>query len=115
MLVIDLQFLLWLFLISLIFGLWWHAGKAKERALAAARQRCKLLGLQFLDHSVVLSYIRLKRGHRGIPQLQRRYRFEFSSTGDERYRGEVALTGNKVGRIDLDAHRMPDDQGSFLP
>lgn len=112
---LDLTSLFWLFLIGLGLVFWWQALKVRERAFVTVKQYCQRLGVQFLDHSVALKSIRLERNWRGVPQLVRRYCFEFSSTGGERYGGEAILRGNKVEKVTLDIHRIPEDQGTKLP
>lgn len=104
---IDLEFLLWLTITALLCGGWWRANQAKESALASVKQHCRRLDLQFLDHSVALQKAGLKGGKTGSLRFYRCYSFEFSSTGDERYRGQVVITGNTVESVDFQAHRLP--------
>ena len=105
---LDLNSLFWIACVCVMVGMWWKAYQAKERALAAVKYRCKLLDLQFLDQNVALVKVKLKRGEWGTVQLWRKYSFEFSSTGDERYQGDVVLLGAKILEINLDAHRVPN-------
>nr|WP_246480376.1 DUF3301 domain-containing protein [Motiliproteus sediminis] len=87
---------------------WWHGRGIKDAALRATRRHCDELDLQLLDESLVLRSIRLGRDPGGWPRLRRRYSFEFSATGDERYSGETLLLGRRVQRIELPPHRNPE-------
>ena len=40
--------------------------------------------------------------------MQRRYQFEFTSTGKRRYQGTLVLLGHQLGNIDLEAYILPD-------
>ncbi|NNC54972.1 MAG: DUF3301 domain-containing protein [Pseudomonadales bacterium] len=86
--------------------------RVRELATVAARNRCVALGVQFLDQSVSASGISLRRNPHTANQrhaIERRYRFEFTSTGEERYKGSVVMLGNRVAGIELEPHRIPDD------
>jgi len=85
---------------------WLQARELKDRALKAAARHCDDLALKLLDDSVVLNSLRLQRGFSGRRCLVRTYRFDFTSTGEERYHGEITLIGQRVGRIKLPPHRV---------
>ena len=104
---LSLSDLLWWFLIALAAYTWWHGRGLKDAALLAVRRYCDKEALQLLDESLVLSGIKPGRGDDGRLCLKRFYRFEFSSTGDERYSGKVEMVGRRIRRIELDSHRMP--------
>ncbi|MBT8139505.1 MAG: DUF3301 domain-containing protein [Gammaproteobacteria bacterium] len=91
----------------------YSALRVRELATVAARKRCTELGVQFLDQSVSANGIALRSSVAASTTskrtLERRYRFEFTSTGDERYVGLVTMLGNRVSAIELEPHRMPDD------
>ncbi|MGB1239120.1 MAG: DUF3301 domain-containing protein [Pseudomonadales bacterium] len=100
-----------LFMIAVIgAGLyyWFSAQKVRELALATARAHCQKMDLQLLDGSVSLRSLGIKRGRSGTLALVRKYRFEFSSTGAERYNGHLSMLGQKVIDIDLQAHRISE-------
>jgi len=50
----------------------------------------------------------LRRGDIGLLQWYRRYDFEFSSTGHERYPGSVELAGNRLLGIEMSAYVTSD-------
>ncbi len=103
---IELSDLFWLSL--LVFGGWYwlSAREIKDIALKAVKKYCEEVDVELLDESVVLRGFWFKRGKSGKMKLWRSYIFEFSSTGDDRYKGKVILLGNSVESIQLDAHRL---------
>jgi hypothetical protein len=90
----------------LAYGYWFNAQKAKEIALAAARDHCLTMEVQMLDDYVALIGIRLNRDNIGKIQLWRSFLFEFSSTGNERYNGTVLMQGCRVESIVMDPYRI---------
>ncbi len=83
---------------------WWVTRNAKAHALQVAWHRCRELNLQLLDQSVVLRKSRIQRNENGQLELRRYYDFEFSSTGEERYRGSLVLSGPRLVDFELAAH-----------
>ena len=86
------------FLVASALALWFVADtlRAREAAIAAARQLCRQEGLLFLDESAGLSGLRLVRAPSGQIVIQRTYAFEFSDTGDNRRTGQITLHGDSV-------------------
>lgn len=101
---LTLMDLVWMAALVLLVNHWWRSRDAKAFALQYAARRCAELDLQLLDQSMVLKKIRLRRGSDGFLHWYRRYDFEFSSTGTERYPGSVELAGNRLLGIELAAH-----------
>jgi len=100
----SLSDLLWLVLVGAGAWYWWITRNAKTLALRMAWHRCRELNLQLLDQSVVLRKTRVQRGDDGVLQLRRYYDFEFSSTGEERYRGSLVMAGSRLIEFELAAH-----------
>ncbi|WP_207061461.1 DUF3301 domain-containing protein [Motiliproteus sp. SC1-56] len=98
--------LLWLLFAFVLLQYWWSAKGVKELAYQACRRYCRELDLQLLDDTLVLRGLWLKRDPGGRLRFWRSYLFEFSSTGDERYRGRVILLGRRIEGIQLEPHRM---------
>lgn len=96
-------------LLALMFAflLWWHQRGVKDRALRTAHARCAQLGLQLLDETVQLASMRPARDAAGNWAMRRRYRFEFTSTGDVRYVGELELVGLSMTAFELPPYAMP--------
>ena len=84
----------------------WRGQGVRERALALTRQRCEREGLVLLDQSVALHRARPARDENGRVCMRRVYRFEFTVTGGERYRGDTTMLGLRLARIVLPPHRF---------
>lgn len=113
----------WLFFLTLlaaVFLVWGREQQARQQALARVRQYCQQEDVQLLDDTLVVTARRLRRlpvltlvgeqPRQARPsgwQWLRHYRFEFTSTGEERYQGELVLAGRRVWRIRLQPHRLP--------
>ena len=86
---------------------WWlDAIRTKEVARQAGRRACETAGVEFLDDTVVLTRLRLRRDNRGQLRIYREYRFEFASDGTRRYDGSMSLLGKKVNGVHLDPYRV---------
>lgn len=81
---------------------WSDGSQAKERAVSAAARGCTDVGVQLLDQTVTLNRLRLGRNALGDRTLMRVYRFEFCTTGSERFSGYVTLHGHAVKHIEFD-------------
>jgi hypothetical protein len=79
----------------------WSSLRAREAANAALRPACRAEGYLFLDDTVALHRIRLRRDEHGRANIERVYRFAYSDTGDNRRRGYVTLLGARVEDISL--------------
>ncbi|ARN74922.1 DUF3301 domain-containing protein [Oceanicoccus sagamiensis] len=88
--------------------LWWNAQGVKQKALMATRDHCKRMNVQLLDDGVALKGFWFKRHNNGNLMLWRSYNFEFTSTGNERYKGQVIMLGRFVEKIQMDAYRIND-------
>ena len=91
--------------------------RVREIAIAAVRRHCSQQGLQLLDQSVSFRAIKPVRRSSGAITLLRRYTFDFTSTGEERYQGVITMHGMAPARVGLAAHRSPDqsDVGNGQP
>lgn len=84
-------------LLAIALVSWWFAGRAAaETATWLGRQACERAGVQWLDHSVHLVGMRLARGPDGWLGLERQYRFEYSSGGEDRRAGRIVLHGRRL-------------------
>ena len=81
---------------------WMDALRCKEIARAAGLRACQQVEAQFLDDTVALASLRLRRDARGHIALYRAYRFEFTRNRDYRLRGEIALLGRQVVQLVLE-------------
>jgi hypothetical protein len=88
---------------------WRHAQGVKEAAMAATRRQCRLCEVQMLDDYIALHSCSLARSKTGEIRLRRRFTFEFSATGEDRYQGICLMEGTDVVAIEMPAYRMPAD------
>lgn len=105
---LELQHLLALSLMVIAIAYWWDAYGIKQMALGIVKARCKTLDLQLLDEGLVLRKLALRRDGCGRVRMERKFSFEFTSTGDQRYRGVIILLGRSLEHFDLEAHRIQE-------
>lgn len=65
------------------------------------------MDLQLLDETVALHKVRITKDNHNQVKLLRRYHFEFSIDGHDRYQGSITFLGHGVDHIQLD---HPDGQ-----
>ena len=87
------------------FFIWENAGY-RDRAIAIAKQQCEHQDVQLLDDTIALLSVKLKRDARGNFAVTRSYEFEFTSTGDQRYHGQLILHGKRLLHVELQPHRI---------
>jgi hypothetical protein len=98
-----------LFIMALVVAAgwyWWKAGDLKNLTQQQVKQHCDKASLELLDESLVLTSLGLAKNRQGHWQFRRSYRFEFSSTGEYRYRGTVTVVGKQVTNIELATHHI---------
>ncbi len=91
-----------LILIAALIWFWSDSLKSRERMTSTCSRICNDMHLQFLDETVALVRLRLKRAVSGRLAWQRTYVFEFSESGSDRWRGNALLTGQKVESVQLE-------------
>lgn len=101
----ELSFLL--ILIALIYY-WLDSIRAKEVATDNAKKACTKVLLEFLDDTVLIKKVRLRRNTQGQMAIYREYEFEFSSTGEFRYKGEVRLLGKSLIDVKMEPYQFND-------
>jgi hypothetical protein len=105
---LTLSSIFWTALFITLISFWWQGDMIKTIALQYLDQHFRQQDLQLLDQTIVLKGVWPRRDESGSLQLRRRYRFEFTSTGEERYKGLIELSGRRLQRIELEAHLLPD-------
>jgi hypothetical protein len=91
-------------LLAVLAGLgwfWWDGLQKRELAVQAARRTCEQAGVQFLDETVSLKKMTLRRDGDQRARVYREFAFEYSSVGDDRQAGRVYLLGTRVLSADL--------------
>lgn len=91
---IEVLILLW----SLAgLGWFWSAQRAAHEAARFHGKRiCESADVQWLDQSVQLIGMRLRRRPDGWISLERDYRFEYSRDGESRSSGRLTLLGRQL-------------------
>ena len=87
-----------LLMIAALAGVvFWFAGRrAAEMATVVGRRACERAGVQWLDQSVHLLAMRLRRGPGGGLGIERHYGFEYSTGGEDRHAGRIVLLGDRL-------------------
>ena len=87
----------------------WFSGRAAaEAATAVGRTACARAGVQWLDQSVHLLAMRLRRGPDGWLGLERHYGFEYSTGGEDRHAGRIVMHGRRLRALAGPLARDPD-------
>lgn len=88
-------------LLALLAWLWLDSLRARDAAVAAAREACVAEGLMLLDDTVAIAAMRLRRDNDGRVRLQRAYDFEYSDSGNNRIKGSIVLLGRAVVMLNV--------------
>lgn len=91
-----------LVILALLFlgWFWLDSLRAREIATGICRAVCERHGLQFLDQTVSLRHLRLRRTDTGL-RILRMYVFDFSTEGIGRYGGYIVLIGLDPDEINI--------------
>lgn len=81
---------------------WYDTMRAREAALRAGRDACERAGVLLLDDTVAATPVGFGRNRHGHLVVRRRYRFEFTDTGNNRRQGAMVLLGAEVRSLALD-------------
>ncbi len=96
-------------LLAVAVWFWADSARARELTLKHCARLCKEANVQFLDQTVALSRLRLARDARQRLLLQRNYSFEFSTSGQDRYRGLAVVLGTRIEFV-----RLEHPSGPFI-
>jgi len=97
------EFIILFSLIAVIYY-WIDTIRAKEIAVIHGKNACKDAGVTFLDQTVEIKKVRLKRNPRGTVVFYREYKFEFSSDGIRRVDAEIIMLGKQLLKLQLSAY-----------
>lgn len=101
---VDLGTLGALLLLIVLLGLAWFWSdslRARDLVVRRCRRLCDEVEIQFLDETVALYGLHLRRTDSGNPAFVRRYRFEYSQTGSDRWPGYAVLHGSRLLSVHL--------------
>ena len=102
----DFTDLLFILLLAALAGFWLDSLRALEIARNAGKRACNGAGVQFLDDTVTVTALTLRRDAVGHLAIRRTYRFEFSDTGDNRLEGTLILLGAWVESVEMEPFRF---------
>jgi hypothetical protein len=93
-----------LIILAAVAAIWfWNDTlNARERMLARCRAACEEIGVQLLDETVALKRLGVARNRHGRVAIRRRYQFEFSADGQDRWPGHATLLGLRVESLQLE-------------
>jgi hypothetical protein len=94
-------FPLLLILVSVVW-LWYDSLRYREHAIRGCKKDCKEMGLQLLDQTVALGSFSLRKDFNKRLKFMRRYNFEFSINGNDRYKGSIVLLGDNIEHTRLE-------------
>lgn len=80
----------------MVFAFWNASRAAAERAEALGRDACRVAGVQWLDHSVHATGLRVCRKENGWLGFERTFRFDYSHDGEDRHAGRLVLRGERL-------------------
>lgn len=101
---LDLGTLTAILLLIAILGTGWFWNdslRARNRVIMICSRLCHDVGVQFLDETVALSRLSLRRSVNGGIEFARRYAFEYSGTGNDRWKGYALLVGFRMESVQL--------------
>ncbi len=90
--------------------IWFESLRARELTIRHCHHLCRETNLQLLDQTVSLVSISMKRTESGRIKLLRKYQFEVSENGVDRYPGYITLLGGRIIESRLEG---PDGQNTF--
>jgi hypothetical protein len=102
----DFTDLLFILLLAALAGFWLDGLRALETARNAGKRACLSAGVQFLDDTVTVTALALRRNSQGHLAIRRTYHFEFSDTGDNRLEGTLVLLGARVESVEMEPFRF---------
>jgi len=103
---VNLTDLFYIMALAIPVWYWLDGMSCKEIAHYAGKKACMEAGVAFLDDSVAMHKVRLRRNESGQIVFYREYYFEFSSDGSQRTHGEVHIMRRRVIATTMDAYRV---------
>lgn len=103
-----MESLLALLALMLVGWFWLDSLRAREIATGIGRAACERRGLQFLDQTVALYRLGVRRQPEGL-RWRRVYRFDFSEEGVGRHTAHLILVGMDLEELSLGLPQHPSD------
>ena len=95
-----------LFFLGIFSIVWFWASqtKAREQAILLGRRICNERDLQLLDETVAFNSMRPRWINSNI-LIERVFRFDYSTDGDDRHKGQLCLLASRVVWINIEDQR----------
>jgi hypothetical protein len=111
---LSISSLIIIFLIAVGIGFWQSASRAKELAIATCKSVCAQRDLQFLDGTVHLLQIRLRRNSRGRVSFWRRYGFDYYD-GQARLTSTITIFDDQMVETHLPTKNPEEKSDNVIP
>ncbi len=102
----DIYDVIIFFVFILLVMYWWRISDQKTFAIRNAKEYCLQRNVQLLDQTLVFQGLRLEKANFKHPRLCRVYEFEFSSNSEDRFKGEIILSGFNFLRVILEMDEL---------
>ena len=102
--------ILLLLAILLVVIIWFESLRVRELVIKHCNHLCRETNLQLLDQTVSLVSLSLKRANSGNMSVFRKYQFEVSGNGVDRFSGYISLLGSRIIESHLEG---PDGHNTF--
>jgi hypothetical protein len=102
----DIYDVIIFFIFVLLVMYWWRISEQKTFAIRNAKEYCLERNVQLLDQTLVFQGLRLEKANGKRRKLCRIYEFEFSSNRENRYKGEIILSGFNFLRVILEMDEL---------
>ncbi len=102
----DIYDVIIFFMLVLIIMYWWRTTEQKTFAIRTAKLYCDERDMQLLDQTLVFKKLQFKKNNGHGLKLYRVYEFDFSNNGEDRYKGEIMLSGFNFVRVILEMDKL---------
>ncbi len=93
-------------ILCVLAWLWWLDRGFKQSAYLKCKHYCDNANVTLLDENIHIKKIGLRKNSKGQWVIYRCFRFEFTSTYEQRYEGSMETLGKNVINIKLAPHRI---------
>ena len=102
----DIYDVMIFFVFILLAMHWWRISEQKTFAIRNAKIYCQGRNVQLLDQTLVFKGLRLEKTNTKWRKICRVYEFDFSSDGEDRFKGEIILNGFNFLRVILEMDEL---------
>lgn len=93
---LNIETIFLLVAILLVVYIWFESLRLREFVIKHCNHLCQESDLQMLDQTVALISLSLKKTSNGGLALKRKYQFEVSGNGVDRFPGYITLFGSSI-------------------